>query len=112
MFVIYKLLTIDWFETLYSLLIRFFDFIKDTKIYKNVKVRIKEIKKKIKESLPGEKGFSKELNSVYISLKNIFKSTKAIDEGKDKVEYEFVDTSKDNDKYNETHLKNDENNHN
>ena len=79
-----KLLTIDWFETLFDLLMRFINFIKDTQIYKDVKLKIvnmkDSLKKSIKKMMPGGGGLSKEVAHVYSGLKNIFKGAKAIDD--------------------------------
>jgi len=95
-----KLLTIDWFETLFGLLMRFINFIKDTQIYKDVKLKIEEVKASLNRMKPGNDGFSKEINHVYAGLKNIFKGAKAIDEtGEDMVE----EVSKEVDEKNKEH---------
>jgi len=88
-----KLLTIDWFETLYGLLIRFLDFVKSTEIYKNVKIKIEDVKASLKRMKPGNDGFSKEINHIYLGLKNIFKGANAIDE----TEEEVTPSKKEND---------------
>ena len=66
-----KLLTLDWFETLFNLLIRFFDFIKATKIYRRVRYQIYKTKKYFRSLKGGT--FKEDVNRVYTGLKDIFK---------------------------------------
>lgn len=68
-----KLLSIDWFNTLYELLIRFFNWVKSTKIYTKVKDRINEVKEYIK-NLKGEgNGVGSRFTKIYKDLKELFK---------------------------------------
>ena len=100
-----KLLTIDWFETLYELLMRFLNFIKETDIYKSVKLKIVDIKARIKHSMPGQGGFSEEINHVYSGLKHIFKGAKAIDKDDivETVDKEDIVEDKETDDKNKAH---------
>jgi len=68
-----KLLTIDWFETLFSLLMRFIDFIKDTEIYKSVKIKIANYKLYLKSLLSGDGSLKEHINKVYEKIKDTFK---------------------------------------
>ena len=71
-----KLLTIDWFKTLYDLLIRFLDWIKSTAIYKRVKDKILAIKQSIKNLMPGSGHMTEEINHIYVVLKSLFNRKK------------------------------------
>ena len=66
-----KLLTIDWFDSLYSLVLRLFNFIKSTRIYRKVNYsvyRTKRVFKNMKKS-----SLKNDINHVYVNLTNIFK---------------------------------------
>jgi len=67
-----KLLKIDWFKTIYDLLMRFLNFIKNTGVYKRVKTKIASIKKHVKRLNPKSGEFSEEINYIYTSLTNLF----------------------------------------
>ena len=67
-----KLLTIDWFKTIYDLLIRFLNFIKNTGVYKRVKTKIASIKEHVKRLNPKSGEFSEEMNYIYTSLTKLF----------------------------------------
>jgi len=66
-----RLLTIDWFETLYDLMVRLFDWIKSTNIYRRVRYSIYRVKKYFK-NLKGN-GFREDIDHVYKGLVQIFK---------------------------------------
>jgi len=67
-----KLLSLDWFNTLYLLVIRGFDWIKSTAIYKRVKANIAKIKEYI-NNLKGEgDGIGSRFSKIYIDLKKLF----------------------------------------
>ncbi len=71
-----KLLTIDWFETLYNLLMRLLDWTKNTKIYKSVKIKIRWAKIKIKKLSPKNRGLSIEIKKLYSTISNVFREDK------------------------------------
>ena len=68
-----KLLTIDWFETLFSLLMRFIDFIKNTEIYKSVKIKIEDYKMYLKSLFSGNGSLKEHINKVYTKMKDTFR---------------------------------------
>jgi len=68
-----KLLSIDWFNTLYELLMRFLDWVKSLKIYKSVKVKIRWAKIKVKKLSPKNGGLSTEMKKVYEAMAHVFK---------------------------------------
>lgn len=70
-----KLLSIDWFKTLYDLVMRLFDWIKSTRIYRKVRYSIRNIKRYIK-NLKGGNGFKADIDHVYKGLIHIFKGRK------------------------------------
>lgn len=67
-----KLLSIDWFETLYNLVMRLFDWIKSTRIYRKVRYSIRNVKRYVK-NLKGGNGIKDDIDHVYKGLKMIFK---------------------------------------
>jgi hypothetical protein len=68
-----KLLSYDWFNTLYILVIRFFEWVKSTKIYKRVRTKINHIKEYFK-NLKGEgNGTASRFSKIYKDLKKLFK---------------------------------------
>ena len=66
-----KLLSIDWFETLYGLLMRLLDWIKATRIYRRVRVSIRNVKRYIKGF--GSGNFKGQMKVTYDRIKTIFK---------------------------------------
>jgi len=65
-----KLLTISWFNYLYSLTIAFFNYIKNTKTYKRFKALIADLKEQFKID---KKGFLSYLKSKYKNYKEEIK---------------------------------------
>lgn len=66
-----KLLTIGWFKWSYDLIMKLFDWIKSTTIYRRVRVQIYRVKKYIR-NLNGP-GLKEDMQHVYDGLTNIFK---------------------------------------
>jgi len=77
-----KLFTIDWFKTLYDLLMRFINFIQNTEIYKSVKLKIKKIKAKIKKIMKEKGTLSKEMKKTYDKIKSLLNEEKNTKENK------------------------------
>ena len=71
-----KLLSLDWFNTIYKLIIKGFDWVKSTKIYDRVQKKIEAIKKYLKELKGQSDGFSVRFNKIYQDLKKIFEQNK------------------------------------
>ena len=67
-----KLLTIDWFKTLYDLMIRFLDWIKATDIYKSVQVKLTWTKDFIKDLMPENGALVAEFKKIYSNIKDVF----------------------------------------
>lgn len=67
-----KLLTIDWFATLYGLLIKGFDWIKATGIYKSVVIKTAEFKAYVKSLIPTESVIKAEFIKIYTKIKAVF----------------------------------------
>lgn len=100
-----KLLTIDWFATLYGLLIRFLNFIKNTDIYISVKAKLFEYKAYIKSKFnefkiyirsyfPEKGGFKEHIQEVYINIKKTFQDKKSNKSKKKKKKYKDSSKSK------------------
>jgi len=70
------LLKLDWFETLYLLVIRFLNFIKSTEIYQSVIVRIRWVKIRMKRFSKDGNGFMNEMENTYAHIAAIFKEDK------------------------------------
>jgi len=66
-----KLLTIDWFKTLYELLMEFISWVKNTYPYRRTTVNYKILKRKLRRILKKENS-SKELKKVYSTIKSLF----------------------------------------
>lgn len=66
-----KLLTIEWFATIYGLLMQLLDWITATSIYRRVKIQIYRIKKYIKNMKAGT--VKDDLTHVYQGLTMIFR---------------------------------------
>ncbi len=76
-----KLMTFDWFKTLYNFIMEIIDKIKASEIYQKIKVKTKTIKQYIKERIKifKTKYFSdgnnikEKIKNIYASIKKIFK---------------------------------------
>lgn len=83
------LLSFDWFKTLFELLIRFINFIKNTAQYKSVIARVNKVKEIIKakyvefkvwfkvwfkEVYPTDDEFKEHIKNIYVNIKKSFDS--------------------------------------
>lgn len=66
-----KLLTIEWFATVYGLIVQLFDWVKATRIYRRVKVQIYMTKKYFKNATAGS--FKDDIKNTYRKMKEVFK---------------------------------------
>ena len=66
-----KLLTIDWFASLYGLVIQAFDWVKSTSMYRKVKYSVYRAKRYLKNLKSS--GFKEDIARIYRGLQTIFK---------------------------------------
>ena len=74
-----KLLTIDWFKTVYDLLMRMFNWIKATRIYRKVQYQVYRTKRYLKNLKAGT--FKDDVSRVYMLLVQVFSPKPEVTKG-------------------------------